>query len=320
MSANNGLDGEENNQFTGEITDALPNQDYNTSLSESRDQRSQSFGNEDNIQNDMSATVFFVSSPERRVQPRGQCCISSSSPIPSSPAAHNDAAEQHESQDPLVPSSPPVPPYPAERRLEPVINSTIIDGYEDARHEIDNLCNYIEDHISDSDTSDDEGEPNTQLEWTTARPKASSHPNSFEEVFMMMHDPNDPLDPTGSVRTIPIFHFRDIKDTISLQDLSTVAWADIVFEYRISRNAQSDIRLFDRSRLQTNAPNILAPGEIQKLGQTLEELTCLRGVKYGRCVGNCRVFDPNDQKTTDCIDCGALRYKVRESSQLKVYF
>lgn len=132
----------------------------------------------------------------------------------------------------------------------------------------------------------------------------------------LMDDGEPPIPPDDDRDLEDQNHFRFVKTNLTLQEMSTVAWASIKIEHRISRSADMDLRLYQETLSNAASSNALQPGEIRKVRSTLQGVTGLQLRKYGRCPNNCVAYDPEDKTTTHCPEkkCGLPRFKVRFSN------
>lgn len=128
------------------------------------------------------------------------------------------------------------------------------------------------------------------------------------KVFLPQTDDNSPdIDPDQDPE-----HFKSIKSTITIRDVSTIAWTSLKLEHRTSDAADRSYRMYTRVLAEKFCIALL-PAESRLVAKTLHRLTTLDVKKHGRCPNNCVAYDSDDDTTLKCPrkKCGLDRYKVR---------
>lgn len=105
------------------------------------------------------------------------------------------------------------------------------------------------------------------------------------------------------------------RSELSLQDLSTFAWTDIVLRYKITKEAESALRHFNSVTGDKNGTK-LVPSEIRTARTRLVNLTGLNYEPHGRCIRNCMAFRDDDTTTDKCLECGEQRFTVSRGGNM----
>lgn len=130
-------------------------------------------------------------------------------------------------------------------------------------------------------------------------------------------DPDDP--PNNPARQVcePTHDFREIRGDISLGDLSSITWTQLVLMHRISKEAESEIRQYHGLTTNPDAP--LDPSELRTALKILERVTGLKARVHGRCPNNCLAYDDRDEITMECEKCGEPRYEYDGNTPRATY-
>lgn len=179
---------------------------------------------------------------------------------------------------------------------------------------------------NDIDTSDSDDDDISEFE--------DPEPNEFDlraldEMLDEFIVPNG-APPDNPIQAEEIMRLYLSRSEISLKDLSSFAWADLVLRYKISREAERQLRLFNSIATDANGTNI-KPSEARyyqsrnvrikanmckrTAKKRLMALTGLRFETHGRCINNCMAFRDTDEVTHTCAECNEERFRVNAAGE-----